>query len=39
MVKRLMNSLVLMPQNHSSLVHLVYIKPGGVPGIFPADER
>ena len=32
---------VLMLQNHSILVHLVYIKPGGVPDklcVFPADE-
>ena len=33
--------IVLMSQNHSILVHLVYIKPGGVPDrlcVFPADE-
>ena len=34
--------VVLMLQNHSILVHLVYVKLGGVPDnicVFPADER
>ena len=39
-MKKLMN-LISSDENHIILVHIVYIKPGGVPDklcVFPADE-
>ena len=41
-IKWLMNSLVLMSQNHSIMAHHVYIKPCGALDkscVFPADEN